>query len=677
MVIFNEGYYQAMDRNYYGPAGASHDIGDVGGPINLDAPKPVYEIKPTESKLGPQEIGTTTHPMQNTLQSLTAKIRSGAGKIEFSFIGQGKTSSQQPGPETFGSKERRDMKELVEFNKIRTSTHASVHTESLGGLTGGEGGGGSGFRRQAQQKILKEIEKAIHFAGEATRGGAVVFHTSEFPRQMVDIKEGSHEAKFKAYEGEEKEGVVYFVDERTGDLVQSVRKDQKYYEPVFETVEKDGQTFYKDLSGNLIPEDAPPDILFDRIPKWNKDKTNFEVKERDWKYFEKKAEQRNDLKRKKLGRELNKDETITPGQMALMTQLENQILELKGSSLYHAQRYNEYLFQKKKIEEALDFYNKLEKTMPEKEKWKIMIDRLPNLHSRQFTLSDKESPSDLLKRELDEVNNSMRHTHESSASADARAEEQQKRLDHIKPIERFAPHRTHDTLARAGMTAFEYTKKNQDRLSEPIFIAPENFMPNQYGSHPDEIREVVLGGRAEMAKKLVRNGYSKKEAADLAKKHIQATLDIGHMNLWRQHFERKEGESIEEKDARFNKWIIEETEKLAKEGIVGHVHLTDNFGYDDEHITPGEGNVPMKEFIDKMQKAGMDDFIAEAGSFNGETVMHDTWALVNGPVYSFARGPGFKQFHEAHFGYAGPPNYIVGAYSPSNEWKLWSEVPLE
>jgi cell division protein FtsW (lipid II flippase) len=28
-------------------------------------------------------------------------------------------------------------------------------------------------------------------------------------------------------------------------------------------------------------------------------------------------------------------------------------------------------------------------------------------------------------------------------------------------------------------------------------------------------------------------------------------------------------------------------------------------------------------------------------------------------------------------GYRAPPNYIVGGYAPSNEWKLWSEVPLE
>ena len=105
--------------------------------------------------------------------------------------------------------------------------------------------------------------------------------------------------------------------------------------------------------------------------------------------------------------------------------------------------------------------------------------------------------------------------------------------------------------------------------------------------------------------------------------------------------------------------------------------MTDNFGYDDEHLTPGKGNVPMKEFIKKMEAAGLKDFIAEAGSYNGTEVMHETWALMGSPIYSTTRSPTFRSMHEQHFGYHNPSAYIVGAYAPSNEWHLWSEVPLE
>ena len=107
------------------------------------------------------------------------------------------------------------------------------------------------------------------------------------------------------------------------------------------------------------------------------------------------------------------------------------------------------------------------------------------------------------------------------------------------------------------------------------------------------------------------------------------------------------------------------------------MHLTDNFGYDDEHITPGQGNVPMKEFIKNMEEAGLKDFIAEAGSYNATTVMHDTWALMGSPIYTTTRAPTFRSMHEQHFGYHNPSMYIVGAYAPSNEWRLWSEIAME
>jgi hypothetical protein len=122
---------------------------------------------------------------------------------------------------------------------------------------------------------------------------------------------------------------------------------------------------------------------------------------------------------------------------------------------------------------------------------------------------------------------------------------------------------------------------------------------------------------------------------------------------------------------------LEETKKLAKDGIIGHIHLTDNFGYDDEHLTPGQGNVPMKEFIKSMEEAGLKDFIAEAGSFNAGSIMPDTWALMGSPIYGTTRTPTFRSLHEQHFGYHNPSTYMVGAYAPSNEWRLWSEVPLE
>ena len=176
-------YYHALDRDYGYIAPA-----DV-------PPEPGMPLE--TSGLGPQELGTGTNPMENQLTAFNAKIRDGASRIEFEFMGAGKTNSQQPGPETFGSKERRDMRELAEINELQTSVHAPLHTQSLAGL------GEQGFSDQARQFAVKEIEKAIHFAAEATKGGAVVFHTSEWGRPLTDIRESTGDKLFRGYKEEE------------------------------------------------------------------------------------------------------------------------------------------------------------------------------------------------------------------------------------------------------------------------------------------------------------------------------------------------------------------------------------------------------------------------------------------------------------------------------------------
>jgi hypothetical protein len=186
-----------------------------------------------------------------------------------------------------------------------------------------------------------------------------------------------------------------------------------------------------------------------------------------------------------------------------------------------------------------------------------------------------------------------------------------------------------------------------------------------------------------MAAKLQRQGYSESDAKKRAETHIRATLDTGHLNNWRQHFQAKTDENgkvietPEQVDKRFNKWYLEQVKNMIDKKVLGHIHLTDNWGYDDEHLTPGQGNTPTKDVVKMLEKAGFKDFITEVGSFNANTILPDTLAELGSPVYALGRHMSFGRMQHGHFGYAAPPNYIVGAYAPSNEFKLWSEVPLE
>lgn len=667
-MIFGE-YYHALDRDY-GRLEPSDIPSEPGTPLET-------------SGLGPAEIGTGTNPMANQLQAFNARIREGASKIEFEFLGAGKTNSQQPGPETFGTRERQDMRALAEINEIKTSVHAPVHSQSLAGL------GEQGFSDQTRQFAVKEIERAIHFAAEATKGGAVVFHTSEWNRPLSEIKEKSGEQLFLGYKEEEKKAPVMIVDSQTGQI-SAVRKDYYVYEPKFHTASSYEKTLGKKLVGTVdsktgakieaddwVDIDGHPikrewvlnpsksDELFNRVPVWNKDRTNFEVERVEYKDFEAEA--------KKLAEATSTK--VAPEVLFFKTQIANKVLQAKGQSLFYAQHYEQYKEKRDAAKKALDFYEKLEKNIPEDEKWKIMVQK--RLLPENISPPTHMLPSEFLRQEVKEATDYMRHVHEASAAADAQAKEAWEQMNRVQTIENYGRNKVAQTIADAGLKAMIYTDQHRKELNEPIFVAPENWRPEHYGSHPDEMKTLVVEARKQMQHQLEKEGYSEEEAKSKAKEHIKATIDVGHFNMWRQHFKAEPGETPEQRNKRFDKWLLKETEKLAKEGIIGHVHLTDNFGYDDEHLTPGEGNVPMKNFIKKMEEAGLKDFIVESGSYNVYTALPDTWALMGSPIYSTTRAPTFRAVHEQHFGYHNPSTYIVGAYAPSNEWRLWSEIPLE
>ncbi|MBN1274886.1 hypothetical protein JXA12_01155 [Candidatus Woesearchaeota archaeon] len=671
MQFTNNNYYHAMDQfgsdQVIEPL-VSEDEGAVKDALSF----------------GTAELGTTTNPMGNTLDSVKSRIMEGAGRLEFEFIGKGKGNSQSPTPESFGVRERQDMRELLTINDIKSSVHASVHTESLAGF------GRDGFSGAQREEALREIKRAIDFAGDVTDGGAIVFHLSEWQRPMVHA--GQRKEKqwmFKGYDTEEKDSPMLVVDDRTGRVISGVTRDTYVYEPKFETVKErnpsligtrvDGRLVtgdeWVDIKGQPVFRDDNVERMFDRVPVWNKDKTNFEVEHLTWEKFVERADEYN---------KLHPDKQVTPEEMFARTTIQNRVLQAKGSSLYHALHYDAFQKRQEKLRQALELYEAYEGDLPPeaREQLKELVSDVPGV-AGQFTRGDYQLPTEIIKRELEDAENQMRHIHESSASADAQAIEYLEQIKHLKTAEEYGLEKTADSIAKVGLLAMEESRRKG--LKNPLYAAPENYDQHLYGSHPSEMRKVIEEGRKAMAQQLVKEKKAAdlKQGLEIAKQHIKATLDIGHMNMWRQYFDPtdEKGKSIyktaEEREKAFEKWLLNESERLIKDGIVGHVHLTDNYGYGDEHLTPGQGNVPMKEFLKRMEKAGMKDLIVEPGSYNISTSLFDTLSLVGSPVYGVGRLPRFNQVQHAHFGYNAPPFFIAGAYAPSNDWRPWTEVPLE
>jgi hypothetical protein len=701
----------SMDRGYYS---FYQGLDRWGGSVMH--PSAIHEESGgARSNLGPRELGTTVNPMVNQIAALQEKIRQGASRLEIGFAGTGKGNAQQATPEAYGKLDREVLRQIAEYNNVKTSTHAAF------GVTGLAGFGQNGFSNQAQHMAMEEVKKAVDFASQATTGGAIVVHTGEWTRPVSETpwakqdykKEFGDKLQYRGYRGEEDKAFVPVVDARTGEIISGIRKDQEIYEPVWvrakdyeketgkklsgrnlkgEAVQYDDNDFI-DVDGNrLNPDD--PDEMFRRLPTWDEKNTRFKVEQITWDKLVARAEEY----RKEKG------VSIAPEVLYAQIQIENQALQARGSSLYYASRYENDRRSYDALRKAIDAIKKGDYSAIENNsEFRQQVFQEAQL----MGVSDEKQFTELVKRRAREVapiqmreyeqqlkatEQSLRHVHEASSAQDVQAETLLARKKQLQTIEEYGLKQTGRALGDLGLYAMEKSNKmladakargKADKY-EKLYIAPENVFTEQYGSHPDELINVVEAGRAQMAKKLQEQyGKSKEEATALARDHIKSTLDIGHLNMWKSHMERKEGESDDAFHKRFETWALAKVEEMHKRGILGHIHLTDNLGFNDEHLTPGQGNAPIKSVMERLEKLGYKNFIAEIGSFNANTILPETWSHLGSrhfkPGYIGGGGAGtnFRDLHLRHFGGYAAPLHMVGGYVPSNDFTLWSQVPFE
>ena len=80
-----------------------------------------------EVEVDPLKIGIS-HGFGDVGEGLKANILRGLKTVELGFFGTGKGLRSQPTgstPESFGSTERQDMRELARINEVELSTHAA------------------------------------------------------------------------------------------------------------------------------------------------------------------------------------------------------------------------------------------------------------------------------------------------------------------------------------------------------------------------------------------------------------------------------------------------------------------------------------------------------------------------------------------------------------------------
>jgi len=700
---FNSGYVMAMDRDY----GEGH----------------VYDSSTNDVGISPiRDIGMSVPfgiAAQN-VQGVAAKIRTGARIIELQFPGAGRSNRQSQTPEMYGKLQREALEELSRANNVDFTTHASFGVFGLAGMDQQ-----GNFSKLNKRFAIDEIRRAIDFAADVARGGNVTVHTGEFQRPISEEpwaldKAGKH--LFKNYAEEPERAIYRVVDERSGQVILQARKNQKVARAIWLKA-KPGET-YTDDDGNqhmaregeniYINYDNQKVAMENRVPEFDAEKQRFKVDYWDWSRFEKEAIERTQEAREFWRKHKNnpqawerssyyqfrnveseKDITILPEEAYVQASLETNAANARGWALYYGQNIEELRADLLRLRKALETYEHLEKTAPEDAK-EFLQKEVSGVSQRykaaSLIPSRLEYPTEIIKDAINEINKSIEYSRQTALSQEQQAADTFEQMRYIQSHRRYGLGEAYGAYAEAGMHAMVKSDELQKRgkLKQPIFVAMENIFPENYGGHPDELIDLVKGARRAMVDQLKQRGYNEEKARKEAEEHLKGHLDTGHLNMWRKYWIWNEKISPEENDRKFNEWALGRVQKLADEKIIGSVHLTDNLGYQDEHLSPGQGNTPTVEIIRILKKSGYNGpLIVEPGAdattdnsdFHG---VMKAWRLFGSSIYGMGgsgQQPGrqrqWSDVQYSYFGKSEPPYFVFGRYSPSEDWTLWSGVPME
>ncbi len=709
-------YFNAMDPQTYGE-------------------KPDYGLD-----LGIKDIGMSV-PMgisAANVAGIYSKIRMGAGNIEIQFPGYRSGSRNAQTPEMLGEDQRQAIRELSMANEVKFTTHASFQ---LMGMMGRDERGN--FSLYNATNDLFELKRAIDFQADVG-GGSVVIHSGEFDRPMTDMylddetgrinlaRDPSGRLLFKQAHTQEVDAKFELLDDRTSAKIETVQKDRLVAHPVWNKAENDYWGYdnldkpeekkqkilikkgdYIDYARKKIIDPYaidPKNVLLGRVPKFNTATNLFEVKLKSFDEFKQEAEEYNNYFERIKGRKPTYYEKMYPEESYVKATLDSQESVARGWSLQFSQRAMAFLKGLEKLEEAKKFYEKLESSTPVEEQWKLLKEDRELYNATQgFAAPEMKKPTELIEKAIFNTKRELDYDRSTAAGQEQQAQDTHTTKEHIiTPIKRLEKHGVR-MYAEAGIHALRKTRDPNN----PVTVAVEHIFPERFGGHLEELKWIIKKSRERMVDLLTEpeieygtsltpqgathetkqpnpyySGVSKEEAEKLAERHIKATLDTGHINLWRKYWQDDPRKTREENDGAFNKWVLNQVESLAKEKMVGNVHLADNYGYQDDHLAPGQGNSPIKEIMAIVKKYGYNKAITVEPGADASTDLSDfhglmkTWKYFGSSVYGMGfKGSGAAQtwgdVQYSYFGQNKPPYYIFGGYAPSNDWTLWSAVPLE
>ncbi|MEM3154849.1 MAG: hypothetical protein QW165_04785 [Candidatus Woesearchaeota archaeon] len=627
MAEFRTLYYGPMDREYHQAISETQS----DGPKLEDPIFPINRLGETVPEHDP------SGRFKNIIQTTQAAIRGGAGTIQLVMMTPPE-SAIGGRPKAYGKEVREALKEVALASKVNI---AGVELPTALNNLAGFDYQNLVFSDEKRKQSLDEVKDAIKFAADVGRGGGVDIVSWEFPRGINEApwqeKDPLSKGKFEQV-GEQRIG--WLVDDRTGRTIQ-FRKDEVQHIPY------DKKTF-EEIKPKAEELGKPGEMLLQPF---------------EWEDF----------------KEWAKKEGVTPEQKYIEVQLKGQINSLLGWRTHYKER-------------AAEAYNAMEE------------------HKRIMEEAQREGNREAYEKEklaFEKAEAQYKDYLNTANSQEQQAKELQERIKHLKPIEEYALKRSAETYAEAGIAAMKIYEEGRAKgtVERPLYVGPEIGWPGYFGSHPDEFLQLIKSARKEMVnllttpkreiilpsgeKKIEDNPYfdrsmDKKRAEELASKHIKGLFDTSHMGMWLAHFKPLPGESEEQRIKRFNQWYVKEAEKLAKSGCVGGIQLVDSMSAAHGHLPPGEGIFPVIETAKIFKDNNFSGFLVSEGheeeKFGEGRIRMKTWQHAGANIGAgYFAGPPLRwsQVQHGYFGRTYSPLFMFGGYSPSNEFKLWSEVPLE
>jgi len=508
---------------------------------------------------------------ESALKSIQGAVNTGARLIEIASLGR------HGAARSFGLSSAliSEVRRIAKFNNLKINLHASPYISNIAGFDN------RGFYPELRSQAVREVKAAIDVAS-AIDAGILVLHANGFPRSLSDIDSGVFsEGAIRTY---------YLVDPRNEQIIAALSEQDAVFIPEqakdrgspLWLLDRNRQPLRDSLDGKPIPR-----LATDANGRIRGETVSFgEFIRRE----------------KKQGKSINQ---IVKDFLYMQRAGEVNRVYL---ALVHAERsLSDAQERRDRLQETLSYYRTLNGTLSSEERWRLERSIQDSLSSRGISVpADIRSVVSLLEDELQANQHIIEASRQSITQGWPQLSQVIASLREIRLLEEHGLEVMAEAIAELG----EYCLSKDD--ANPIYLAIENLaVPQIFGSSASELLQIIDTSRKKLALRLQERGYGNSESKRLARELIGATLDIGHLNSFRQYYH---GDS-------FNKWMSSEVRELSKSGTIYNLHVSDNRG-DDSHLLLGEGNIPIKELLRVLVNDDYKGYVVVEGTGSPGVIKH-------------------------------------------------------